>query len=416
MTSISLKKLSKSSVSIVILLIVFTISAKPLMAYNNGRSYLLLSYGFIFIVFNIRYLASVYVFKNFKEIYIFAFFLITSSLLNYELIKLLSLFYTFFLITIYCIFIKLIRFNNFSIFTYIKIIKILLFSFFVVLLIQQIMTIMNISPVFNELGSIGWKLNSLSTEPSLAGTSVSILFFSLLKCREFLNQRKVTFSFLIKNDLLSLFSYLYLIITCGSSFGILFVVIIFSYFIRKNNLFWILLSILFMGVLLSSFNFPPMIRLKDFILSIFSLDQSNILKQDLSAGIRFVPLLQFITEMDIFDLQFWFGKGMYYSSIQLNEFLGFDKRVNIGWFLPSYIVDQGVLPFIYLMWFISKNAFFKLYNIETLIFIITLTNTNINTQTFWVAVIFFTINKFFHSKYKIYKNSDIDFKLIHSKI
>lgn len=390
----------RTSVSLIFLLIFITASLKIFMAPNHGHNYLFIAYGLFFIIINRNDLTHFY--KEHIGLYLFFAFFVISTFLHVGTFRFSSFIYTIFYLLIFHLFISVIRNGTFGIYSYIKVIQGLLMAFFIVLVIQQIMHLFGINPVFNQLGAQGWKLNSLSLEPSLTGSLVNVLFYSFVKMKEFIYKKELTFKMLFKDDFWTIFPYLYVVFTCGSSFGVLFFIIIFFHFLklRPKNIILISFFCLLLGSFLYYINFVPMMRIFNMISAIFTFDQSVILQTELSGGVRIIPIFQYVYNFSFFDINIWLGHGMTYSSVQFAAFLNSDQDMVYGWCFPNFAIDHGLICFALMMYFVAKNALFSFFRLETVIFIILLLNMSLNTTSFWAVILYFTLNKFFITNFK----------------
>jgi len=376
---------------------ILTISFSPFMTSASGHNLL---YIFFIIVFTLMsfYLCIDKLNLKIHLIYFLISFLI-SILINYSNFRLASCLFTTLLIITFSLFISMLREKKFSLNNYIVCIKCILYLYFFTLLIQQFLYLIGSSFTFNQLGTDGWKLNSLSLEPSLTGIIVSILFISYIKMNDLRINKISHFPEIISQNKLLFFIYSYIIFTCGSSFGLLFYSLILIHFFNNKYLLIYLTFIIVLIFYAYNQNFTQIVRIIDIIFAARELDVSNIFLTEASAGIRIVPVIFYFQNFIFFDINTWFGNGSAFSAKELATFLQSTDDMYYGWTLPSFLIDFGILPFFFLMFFIYKNALISIFKIEFLLFFLTLLNTSVNTQYFWISVSFFYTNVYFTKLY-----------------
>jgi hypothetical protein len=213
--------------------------------------------------------------------------------------------------------------------------------------------------------------------------------------KNLLTDQKYTLLNVIKENTLIYFIYSYVVFTSGSSFGILFYMLIIAHLLNKNFLlfsFTALSSIIF---ILYKYNYTPIIRILDILPAIKTGNIETIFLVESSAGIRIIPVIIYFRNFNLFDIHTFFGNGSTFSAIQLSILLNSSDDLFYGWTFPSFLIDHGIITFIALFLLIYKYSLNSIFKIEFLLFLITLLNTSINTQYFWISVIFFTSNHYF---------------------
>ena len=390
-------KFSINKILLIQFLIIVTTSFSPFMESSHGHNFLFIAFTTFFILFNFKRILLTHIYS--KPFIIFIISFVFSILLNLNHFRFQSLLFSFVLFTMYSVYLNLLYSNNLKINTYISIIKLLIFSFFFTLLIQQFLFYIDSEFTFNKLGSEGWKLNSLSLEPSLSGIIINILFLSYIKMKELLTDQNLSLIKIIKEDPLIYIIYSYVVFTSGSSFGILFYILIIAHFLNKNFLifsFTTLSSIIF---ILYKYNYTPLIRILDILPAIKTGNIETIFQVESSAGIRIIPVIIYFTNLNFLDIHTFFGNGSAYSAKQLSILLNSSEDLFYGWTFPSFLIDHGIIAFTSLYLLIYKYALKGLFTIEFILFFITLLNTSINTQFFWIGVIFFTTNQYFKKSF-----------------
>ena len=234
--------------------------------------------------------------SEYISFYIFIFFYFISSIINYESLRVSSLVYSLlFLISFYLYYYLLKLHINIKV--YKKWLEVIICVFFVGLLLQQIGVVFNVQDFFNKSSDIDYNisedfifsLNSLSTEPSYAVTTISICFFSLLKIKRKKRENKYSLKHLAEDKLIW-FIYLYQIIFFRSVFGFLFLLIIIYYLLNLKSIKSFIFLVPFLILVLRSDLESSLI---DRVTNIYeNIDFNNLIdfwKVDHSASMRVLP-------------------------------------------------------------------------------------------------------------------------------
>ncbi len=335
-------------------------------------------------------------------------YILFSSLLNLEDLRVTSVIYSFLFIAYY---IYLISFSkkNLSKEKFIWVLKFIIISFFIVLLLSQFIVLFNLQELkspkgyFQSSGQLGilfdkrtniFRYHSLSSEPSYA----SIIVF---------------LSFTVLNDLVktkrSLIWYgllvLYMLLSFKSSMGFLILCIwLISQITFSKKHFIILGIIVFVGTILfffTSIGGKSVDRLREIVFLLFSfngnfLEKLNLL--DSSVYARIGPLIVYLQGVDIFNFHTYFGYGASTSEAFFSKLI-YPEVWNTHMvfkppFFPGFLYDYGlfgVLAIFYLIWSIVKHERFFL----KIVCIIIMLNSNFNTQLFWFVVTLITLKGIF---------------------
>lgn len=289
----------------------------------------------------------------------------------------------------------LIRSSKITIRQYKDLIKKLLYAFFFVLIIQQLMFIFGVANFFNKISSEGYKFNSLATEPSYAAAVVVILFYSyIFICKIQLNTKYRLSNF--RNDKYIWFVFAYLLLTLGSSFGILFFILLLISFVGRPRYFVSIFSLILIGLFFGYvFQIESLRRLVAVVnVVIFNInDYSRLIEVDHSASIRIIPLIMAVSSLDFF---IFFGKGVDFSANYFPTVIaGISEGGFQGGLLPSFVIDYGLINAIILMVIFKQYLPKKIFSFELLLLLIIVLNTSFNSQLFWFVLTFISINSHF---------------------
>jgi len=264
-----------------------------------------------------------------------------------------------------------------------------------VLIVQQVMYSFGIENLFNEISSEGWKFNVLHTEPSYAASVVILLFYSYIYIRKIKNKSFYLLPDFIKDYKLWI-AFTYIMLTIGSSYGILFFILFLLSFIKNiSKLVVIFLLLLFVYYISLSNDFTPVVRLNEVILSFrsSSLDYSAIVEADHSASVRIIPLLLVASSFEFYSL---LGMGMDFSKNYFPTVVpGIEEGGYNGGLIPSFIIDNGLLNAFMLFLVIKKRVIHNFFSFEFILLFFILMNTSFNSQLFWSVMTIFSVNMYF---------------------
>lgn len=288
--------------------------------------------------------------------------------------------------------------GHFPLIEILYLLKKLIYIYTIVLIIQLICVFFGLHPFLANLylEEFKWKLSSLSNEPSHFSVFIFFMMYAYILIFEKLNRRR--YSLLdAKKEKPLWFSYFLCMLLNGSTSGLLYVFLIFVRYIRlKSMLLYTTLSLLaFGGAYFFSRDSYALSRVLILFDSLFSFNAETFLAADHSAAMRFAPMIYFISNIDIMNVDFWFGHGMDYGKTVFNVFV-FDLSgdvayndtdgVNLGGFW-GFILDYGFVSFsLLVMAFASffkniKDRWFVIFYVTIMMFL------GFNLQMFWFATI-----------------------------
>ena len=331
-------------------------------------------------------------FKNSKVIFLFPITLVISSIYLGDFNP-LSYLYSLSFILFFISNLYLIRTINIKISNYLTFIKSIIYCYFVVLIIQQSMYILGLDELFNGISTEGFKFNILHTEPSYAVTVIVLLLYSYVSVKEIQNNYLYKFSN-FKVDIKIWLACTYIILTAGSSIGILlFILLLFSFIKSIKRIFFLFnlsLLIYFIGLY---YEFTPFVRLNDVLLSFVNLNGNydNIIEADHSASVRIIPFLMAISSLEFYSL---LGMGVDFSANYFPTVIpGINEGSYNGGLIPSFIIDHGLLNLIVLFFVIKKFVISNFISFPIILLFIVSLNSSLNTQLFWSVMTVLSMNK-----------------------
>ncbi|OBQ54936.1 hypothetical protein JJL45_03345 [Tamlana sp. s12] len=335
-------------------------------------------------------------------------YILLSSILNVNAVKLTSVIYSFLFLIIY-IYISYYSKQYLVVQDVIRIYKLIFFGFFIVLVISQFIVLLGWEVLerpkgyFQSTGQLGiqfnhvkgkYRFHSLSTEPSYAALIV-IICFSILW--ELIKEKK---KFVLLGILM-----LYMLISFKSAIGFiaLFIWCISLVSWTKKH-FFIIGFLVLIGLLLFLFTNiggQSIQRVREVVFLLFSFSGNFFEKLNLidsSAYARIGPTYTYLKEMDLINYKVYFGHGAgesvpYFSKIVYPESWN-SNMVFKPPFIPGFFYDYGIVGTLLVVVFIwnhikKRSVFFKV------VFLLILLNSNFNTQLFWFGLIAIMLCNYF---------------------
>lgn len=292
-----------------------------------------------------------------------------------------------------------------NIHSYRKLLVILIYLFLIVLIVQQISRLAHI-PEFNSWHYKEFKMNSLAQEPSALPPTIIIIIYSIVKVDEIILKQNLNFKEHFEKNKRLWLAFFYMIFTCGSTTGIFIMPILLLYFYRYKILSKVpYLLIVFVLIFYAYSIISPFIteRMTSIFTALMSFDPIKIYEADQSASARLAPYLIYLNEINLFDINFWFGHGIDYGinhmSFVLRGIEDEERTSGIGGII-NFAYDYGFIAFILFVIYLRKNIFkFKSFDFVVWLFIFTIQSFNVSL--FWIPILLMYTNKILKNKYQI---------------
>ena len=341
----------------------------------------------------------VYTMKISRAVVLFGlyyFFVILAAVLHPETLRAGTLLYLASFLFMYVTYYNLITVEKvFDRVFFIKLLKIMIIAFAVVLIIQQLLIVCGIEycPLVNMTYGMhrGLSANSLSNEPSYVAQLMAVAYLSLLRMSELKYGRILSLKEIFKENKLSTIAFLWIMLTLFSGTAIMALCIVGLYFLKKRYLKVVVPVIIALLTVLLFVEFNPLERVVDSVAAFFTFDNEKIIEADASAAWRTIPVSNTLTNLDLSDVDTWFGHGVDYQKEagQLSEI------ATIG-----MIGDYGLVSFI-IMQIIAFCLFIKrFFSGETVLWVVLFGATFCNIPYIWGAVMILTAVRHFQTEYE----------------
>lgn len=316
-----------------------------------------------------------------------------------ESIRWSTLIYTGMFISFFISYTKILYCSDLSIQQLAYFFKVIIYIYAIVLIIQQICFYIGI-PIFNAINidiTHGFpRLNSLGPEPSWTGRMICIITYLYICIWENQVKQSSLVLFIHENKWVC-FSFLYIILTCGSTTGILFFIILFFKFINIKTILPIIILFVLGVIVVKNFTMIDSIeRLQRFIPAVLTLDEKAIIEADSSGSSRIIPMIQAYKFLSLTTFNGWFGHGVDYDT-QIVHFAGINTNgggISL-WLNHGFIVQMLFWSIVFRICYIKREPLSIIYCVLILFGGIT-----INIQILWFMLILFYTYKY-TSKYSL---------------
>lgn len=344
-------------------------------------------------------------------VYLLILCLIFFPLFHWQTYRISTILYSLLFIVNFILFRRILQEEVIRRSDYLSLIRLVVYAYMVVLVFQQISVLVHI-PVFNQCWQFPnpFKLNSLALEPSHIGRILLLLSFSFVKVRSIELGRGYKIRENLRADRWFWICVSYVMLTCGST-NSLFCFLLLVFFLQKkallsNFLILVLVSLLLFISLDTDWLMQreAVRRLVAIVPATLSFDVPTIISTDLSAAARIVPPLQYILDINIFDINFWIGNGVDYSASTIVNFLlnrdDIEHSDAAGGLFPAFFLDYGFITGCIFFFMLKKMVLPRLFSFETFMWIACFFVAGLNTYTQWCFFLIMTITHHFCSERK----------------
>lgn len=317
-----------------------------------------------------------------------------SILFNEESIRFSSLGYKLAFIVMFIMYYNLIYERHvLQLETFKRYIKNLIYAYATCLIIQQLFIIFGFTklPLINldvfldrGLGS-----NSLALEPSHSARILTVAMLVFLRLEEVTNIKNkfILKSFILNNKRLLLL-FFWCMLTMGSGTAIIGLIILSSYFIKKQYLLALIPILIFFILIIPKIDFQPIERVKNIIVAVKTLDTDYIKSIDYSAASRIVPFINTINFIDFTETTTWVGSGI-------------DTNLDADYLSEEQFIG-GINDYGLICYLASLLLFFgcctkKIFSIETLVFVVLLSTSINNIAYVWGILLLLTTSNYFNT-------------------
>jgi hypothetical protein len=231
--------------------------------------------------------------------------------------------------------------------------------------------------------------NSLSGEPSSAARIMATAFLCMIRAYEIKYNRKISFGELFQAAKWPCIGFFWSMCTMGSGTAYVALPIVLLYFVRKQYLIIFVPFVFFIPTIVSVVDFNPLQRAYNAAEVTLTMDKDKIIENDGSAAGRITPLVNTVTNLDLFSSDTWFGHGID-TTLSYGGYVSRMKHSMIGG-----IEDYGFLSFIIMQLLVYSCVIRRFFSIETILWILLFSMSFGNIAYPWGAIMLFTCIRYF---------------------
>lgn len=234
------------------------------------------------------------------------------------------------------------------------------------------------------------KANGLAIEPSHVGRILTLCYFTFIRCWEIEQCRKSSFFIMCKEKPYVTYAYIYTMMFIGSTTAMIGLILILFYLFRHNTM--LIIALILVMLLMLNLDFYPFNRMNVVINALFSDDVTGTMRKTESSGlVRILPIINTLSELDLFSKEAWVGMGTA-TSRNVYTMLHSTKTM-IG-----DITNYGLTTYLASMLFIYKCCINKIISFESLLFLVLLGFGIGSLYYLWGGLMLFTIIKYFENQ------------------
>lgn len=228
-----------------------------------------------------------------------------------------TLLYTGMYISFFLAYVKILNCSTIDEKILLKVLTYIIYAYCVVLIIQQFCFFTGL-PIFNainiDIGKGFPRLNSIGPEPSWAARNICLITFIYICLYYNINEEKPSLKRFFINNKWVCISFLWIILTGGSTTGILFSLFIILKFVNWKSTLFIFASILSIFVIGKITGNQSIDRFSKFIPAVVSMNEKDIWNADSSGASRVIPTIQVAKHLSLTSFDGWFGHGVDYDT------------------------------------------------------------------------------------------------------
>ena len=312
--------------------------------------------------------------------------------------------YTGMFICFFLSYVRILYLSDINIETFKKLLRWIIYAYAVVLIIQ-IACFYTGLPIFNKINidiTHGFpRLNSCGPEPEwTARMIVLIIFFYICLC-DYIKGYKLSIKELFVENKKVCVSFLFVLIMCGSTTGLVLGGVLLARFVNLKSLFYVLFIILALLIIGEQAGISSFSRLAKFIPAILTLDQDTIMQADGSGASRIIPTLNAVKYISLGSFDGWVGHGVDFDQ----SILKLGGITTNGGALSLWINHGVIVQFLFWYFVFSICTIKGEWISAALCFLFITGGITLNLQVLWfMLVLFITFKYIVRNNESIYNN------------
>lgn len=304
----------------------------------------------------------------------------------------------------YIVFYNLVYCGAFTLESFIKLLRGLIIAYGIALVLQQLSILVGIRSLWlinldNQFFLSLTKLPSLSLEPSHSARLLTVMMLCYLRCYEIINNGvRITLPVLFERQhRVITILFLWTMLTMGSGTAFIGLGLLSLYFIQRKTAVYVIPSFMLLFYIGQSSGFEQMDRAVRVTQAAMTGNVEIVQETDGSAASRVIPLINTLTQIDLFEKETWMGKG---TSSHEQAMTGWKRTTD-----KIAVVEQyGYIALILSLLLVYRCSIRKFFSLETLFFLILLGFSLGNIAYGWGIMMLFACVRYFQEKHET-KNS-----------
>ena len=229
----------------------------------------------------------------------------------------------------------------------------------------------------------------MSYEPSSAARILAVLFLALIRMLEIKQNNILTLTQIYQKATWPTIGFIWSMLTMGSGTAFIALGILALYFIKRKYALYIIPVLCIIYITIPYIENTSLQRAYNVFIAVLTGSQEIVIETDVSAATRVAPLMNLFTNLDLADINTWFGHGVDYT-INLGDYKAYMKDGIIGG-----VLDYGLLSFIVMQILVFTCVIPRIFSIETLFWIFLFGFSFANVPYTWGAMMIFTTVRYF---------------------
>lgn len=309
-----------------------------------------------------------------------------------------TIFYSFMFFGLFITYRVILSKDHLNIIDYKNILKFIIYSYFFILVFQQISVLLGL-PIINESAyspQAPFKLNSLASEPAIAGRVLSVIMYSFLLMVDHIELQQIKSKDNIHEVKIVWIMFIWCMLTMGSGTAVIFFMIVLFASIKK--------SIMPIFLLAASIFFPILIlfgvfdRPFAFLQVIISGDIQQIIAVDTSAASRVVPHFIVASNLEIFSINGVFGNGVDYTGNFIHDVMPMLEEGTTGGGMFQIWLEYGLLAFLIFLFYTFLVCNSRHQKLGVFFWFMLIFMYGINSSLVWLTMVLLSTNKYFFKK------------------
>ena len=224
-----------------------------------------------------------------------------------------TLIYTGMFISFFLAYVRILHSSELTAEQFKNLLKWLIHSYAITLLVQLTCFFLGL-PIFNKINvdlTHGFpRLNALGPEPAWTARILSLCMLLYCFLLDYIKGYKVGLQEIVKEEKLVCISYVFAIIACGSTTGLIFACVLLCRFINIKSILYVAILLFAIFCFGRTMEISSFDRITKFLPALFTFNDDVIIEADRSGASRIVPTIATLKQLSLTTLEGWIGHGV----------------------------------------------------------------------------------------------------------